>query len=305
MSNTKTSAQWFERRFEPDQRKLQRECAVCGRAMWFPPSKADKYVTCGGDCAAKRYAAMRKPEKLVAPRAPPRVWQCKQCCAEHTGGKAVRVFCSQACRAAWLAARTAALVEERSRSCACCGNSFVPKLSQIKGGQGIYCSQACARASGVGAHLVTPENLRKAHEARQLALAKSQGAWYKSGAEHPSWKGGRAASMERRRDKDRENLRRYRAANRDKVREFVNRRGGRKIGRLPKGTVGRIGALQQWKCAICRVSVKDAYHVDHIMPLAKGGKHEAANIQILCPSCNVRKSAKHPVDFMQERGFLL
>lgn len=41
------------------------------------------------------------------------------------------------------------------------------------------------------------------------------------------------------------------------------------------------------------------------MPLAKGGEHTPFNIQLLCPRCNVRKSAKHPVDFMQENGYLL
>ena len=41
------------------------------------------------------------------------------------------------------------------------------------------------------------------------------------------------------------------------------------------------------------------------MPLARGGKHEASNLQLLCPPCNMSKNAKHPIDFMQQRGFLL
>jgi 5-methylcytosine-specific restriction endonuclease McrA len=45
--------------------------------------------------------------------------------------------------------------------------------------------------------------------------------------------------------------------------------------------------------------------MDHIMPLARGGKHSPANIQLLCPPCNLRKSAKHPIDYMRQLGWLL
>lgn len=40
------------------------------------------------------------------------------------------------------------------------------------------------------------------------------------------------------------------------------------------------------------------------MPIARGGSNTDDNVQLLCPACNLKKSAKHPVDFMQERGFL-
>jgi hypothetical protein len=29
------------------------------------------------------------------------------------------------------------------------------------------------------------------------------------------------------------------------------------------------------------------------------------NVQLLCPPCNLKKHAKDPIQFMQERGFLL
>jgi 5-methylcytosine-specific restriction endonuclease McrA len=49
----------------------------------------------------------------------------------------------------------------------------------------------------------------------------------------------------------------------------------------------------------------DNYHIDHIMPLALGGSNTDDNIQLLRQRCNNQKCAKHPVDFMQSRGFLL
>lgn len=42
----------------------------------------------------------------------------------------------------------------------------------------------------------------------------------------------------------------------------------------------------------------DGFHLDHILPLALGGKHEDNNLQLTCPTCNLRKSKKHPVDFL-------
>jgi len=76
-------------------------------------------------------------------------------------------------------------------------------------------------------------------------------------------------------------------------------------GTLSKGITEKLMVLQRGKCAVCKVSVKDKHHLDHIMPLALGGTNEDSNIQILCPSCNCSKGAKHPQDFMNSRGFLL
>lgn len=42
-----------------------------------------------------------------------------------------------------------------------------------------------------------------------------------------------------------------------------------------------------------------------IMPLALGGSNDIKNLQLLCPTCNMKKSAKHPVKWAQENGRLL
>lgn len=77
------------------------------------------------------------------------------------------------------------------------------------------------------------------------------------------------------------------------------------VGSMPRGTVKRILGLQKMKCACCHTSLHDGYHVDHIQPLSRGGKHEANNLQALCAPCNLSKHAKDPIDFMQSKGFLL
>lgn len=77
-------------------------------------------------------------------------------------------------------------------------------------------------------------------------------------------------------------------------------------GDLSPDTIKRLMSLQKCKCAVCRTDLKKSgHHLDHIMPLSKGGSHDESNVQLLCPKCNLTKSAKHPIDFMQEKGFLL
>ncbi|MBE6159153.1 MAG: HNH endonuclease [Firmicutes bacterium] len=49
-----------------------------------------------------------------------------------------------------------------------------------------------------------------------------------------------------------------------------------------------------FRCQICGASSKDGakLNVDHIIPIAKGGKTELNNLQTLCDRCNSGKSAK-------------
>lgn len=84
-----------------------------------------------------------------------------------------------------------------------------------------------------------------------------------------------------------------------------NRRDRKRGGKLSSDIVTRLMTLQRGLCACCMTDIKSKYHVDHIMPLARGGENVDSNAQLLCPPCNMQKKAKHPVDFMQQRGFLL
>lgn len=84
-----------------------------------------------------------------------------------------------------------------------------------------------------------------------------------------------------------------------------NRRARAVGGKLSLGLPAKLLRMQKGKCTCCMAEIDSGYHLDHIMPLALGGKNEDANIQLLCPSCNLSKHAMHPVDFMQKRGFLL
>lgn len=52
------------------------------------------------------------------------------------------------------------------------------------------------------------------------------------------------------------------------------------------------------ECQMCGKQVekegKNTWHLDHIVPLSRGGKHCMDNVQVLCPFCNTSKGTKLP-----------
>ena len=100
----------------------------------------------------------------------------------------------------------------------------------------------------------------------------------------------------------------WRDANRDKTQEYRSNRRARKSalgGVLSRGLSEKLFLLQKGKCPCCGLALGSDYHLDHIVPLALGGTNTDENMQLLRAICNLRKNAKHPVDYMQSRGFLL
>lgn len=47
----------------------------------------------------------------------------------------------------------------------------------------------------------------------------------------------------------------------------------------------------------CSLLTNKPYHIDHILPRKRGGSDDISNLRLSCRSCNLRKSAKLPMDF--------
>lgn len=92
-----------------------------------------------------------------------------------------------------------------------------------------------------------------------------------------------------------------RAANHANRRARVNGAEGRHTGEEIK----QLLAKQKYCCSVCKKSIENGYHRDHIIPLVRGGSNLISNIQLLCSTCNLKKGRKDPIAFMQEQGFLI
>lgn len=64
----------------------------------------------------------------------------------------------------------------------------------------------------------------------------------------------------------------------------------------PEWAKEALRARERGKCANCNKDLiqelEDDVHIDHIIPLSKGGCNDLVNLQILCKNCNLKKSNK-------------
>jgi 5-methylcytosine-specific restriction endonuclease McrA len=109
-------------------------------------------------------------------------------------------------------------------------------------------------------------------------------------------------------DKVKESKAAWRSKNHDAIKVLGHNRRAKlrsSGGRLSKDIEIKLLEMQRGMCACCRLPLDNDYHIDHIIPLALGGTNTDDNVQLLRAKCNMQKGAKHPIDFMQERGYLL
>lgn len=83
-----------------------------------------------------------------------------------------------------------------------------------------------------------------------------------------------------------------------------SRRRARVLGSPEHHTQGDIRTQfqkQAGMCFWCSSAVGDDYHVDHVIPLSRGGSDGKDNIVIACPKCNRLKSNKLPEEWLSKR----
>ena len=76
---------------------------------------------------------------------------------------------------------------------------------------------------------------------------------------------------------------------------YANRRARKRAAHIETVDYQEIYQRDNWTCQLCGVDLKDRpgeIHVDHIVPLARGGLHYRANLWTTCQTCNLSKGAK-------------
>lgn len=91
--------------------------------------------------------------------------------------------------------------------------------------------------------------------------------------------------------------RRYYERNRDKWRTYKINRRALEIsasGKIESDEIIRLYGMQKGKCWWCGKRIKGTYHIDHRIPLSRGGSNLTENLVISCPHCNKSKGNKMP-----------
>jgi 5-methylcytosine-specific restriction endonuclease McrA len=100
----------------------------------------------------------------------------------------------------------------------------------------------------------------------------------------------------------------WKASNRPKVAEYQRRRRALKIGAEAQNAswfYEFVASRRKIRCYWCRQPVaKKRRHVDHIIPLSRGGAHSIENLCCACSDCNLKKGARMPNEFSAQ-GLLL
>lgn len=149
-------------------------------------------------------------------------------------------------------------------------------------------------------------------------------AAYERDRSNPEYLAKIKAYQEANKDRKREYDRCYRDANREKLngqsrrwvdenrdkrlaisRNYKARRRAQEAGGVSTAALAAWTAQQKKVCYWCGCKCAKGFHVDHYVPLCKGGKHDIGNLVIACAPCNLKKNLKDPLDFARQVGRLL
>ena len=227
---------------------------------------------------------------------------CMVCGADISRKKRGALTCSRRCNDKRQADRRRAGWVASEPRCAECGAD----ISSMKS-NAVYCCRACK---------VKSSNRRRAEEGRTVpsSVGPDEAGIAYGSAEYNAWRYRRERSRRvayalahysASRDERQAYSREWRAKNPDKRTAQHQRRRARK-----SGAQSRVVTAQDWvaakrrqggACAYCG-SADDKLVMDHIVPLARGGRHAVGNILAACVSCNSSKSALLLVEWRHRKA---
>lgn len=135
------------------------------------------------------------------------------------------------------------------------------------------------------------ERNREAKRARDRAIYAASPEKYKAR---------RRAHYRRDPARNNANVAKWKAANHDRVVAYGEKRRAAKMGAAGGVTADEWAAIQTdfgHRCAYC-LRQDGRLTQDHMIPLSRGGKHCVANIVPACRSCNPRKGASTPLEWL-------
>lgn len=100
-----------------------------------------------------------------------------------------------------------------------------------------------------------------------------------------------------------ENNKKWQAKNPDRVRANRKRHAAMRRGAMRGFWVTEKDMLRLWHrqgraCYWCREPLDYALaQQDHVIPVSRGGIHSIGNIVLACGGCNIRKSARLPIEW--------
>lgn len=141
---------------------------------------------------------------------------------------------------------------------------------------------------------------RANHESNRERNNRRAREWHENNKDRVARR--KRAFKEANREVIKERLRKWHSANPNWRRAAENRRRARKLS--AGGCYTTIDVQQQYdaqkgQCYYCKCQVGDSYHVDHAIPLSRGGSNGPENIVIACQPCNQSKGAKLPHEWVQ------
>lgn len=108
-----------------------------------------------------------------------------------------------------------------------------------------------------------------------------------------------------------ERKRRHRTMNLERYRELAragqNRRRALELraeGTCDSKDIALMYEQQHGLCCYCETQLHQSYHIEHIVPLSRGGSNSPENIALACASCNSRKASRTLMEFLPRLGYL-
>jgi predicted nucleic acid-binding Zn ribbon protein len=286
----KPECYWRKKREDRAAKRPPRSCARPGCAAVFKPSRTDQ-MYCTRDCKARvhlsKATAKRVAREKEERRRRRKGRRCERCGGPipETRQNAAR-FCSDRCVGGYAEV-------EPLEDCVWCGGAIVAE----RAANAIFCSDGCRdeARSASRHHLSRPDYQALIRDRRCLEcdtpIAQSRSI--------------RARFCPGRSCLQQFNIRRWSSNNPDRVNEHGRASSQRRRARLAAAVTEsfrhrEIFERDGWTCQLCQEPVDPkAQHpdprsgsLDHVVPLAKGGHHTRANVQLAHLICNLRKADK-------------